>query len=316
MARPRRRAPRADGVVLARPPDLVARQGRAGTDAAPAPSAAGACAGQLPRAPASDHHRRRHAALARRQLEPRVGPERELRPRGDGAVLPRPRELHRGRRPQRRLRVLRVVRRRRTGQRGHSEPEWRTHGTGRVPRHARSSAPKPRSTRSAITRRARRSSPGRSTSTSSGARPDSDVLAELAGSFRDSGLDIAALVAATLRHPAFLDARNNRPRTPSSSSSPPGTSSRRRLELWVLNDLGQVPFEPPNVAGWPGSARWVSAGAVFAKAQLACDNSWDTVAVDTADPVGRDPRQGRVVRGQRRDPRCPRRRSCLGGVPP
>ena len=33
----------------------------------------------------------------------------------------------------------------------------------------------------------------------------------------------------------------------------------------VLGDMGQIPFEPPNVAGWPGGAQWLNSATFFAR---------------------------------------------------
>jgi uncharacterized protein (DUF1800 family) len=33
----------------------------------------------------------------------------------------------------------------------------------------------------------------------------------------------------------------------------------------VLGDMGQVPFEPPNVAGWPGGASWLNSSTMMAR---------------------------------------------------
>jgi len=119
-----------------------------------------------------------------------------------------------------------------------------------------------------------------------GTPPDDAVLGELAGVLRDSGLEIAPLVAAVVHRPEFLTSRANRPRTALEFFLAARSFLETDLDHYVLDQLGQVPFQPPNVAGWPGSARWVSAGATFAKVQLAVDNSGDTVATDTDDPVG------------------------------
>jgi uncharacterized protein (DUF1800 family) len=32
-----------------------------------------------------------------------------------------------------------------------------------------------------------------------------------------------------------------------------------------LTDMGQIPFEPPNVAGWPGGAHWLNSATIFAR---------------------------------------------------
>ena len=53
----------------------------------------------------------------------------------------------------------------------------------------------------------------------------------------------------------------------------------------TLGALGQVPFAPPNVAGWAGWARWVSVGAAYGRAQVAGDNAYETPTLDDEDPV-------------------------------
>lgn len=42
----------------------------------------------------------------------------------------------------------------------------------------------------------------------------------------------------------------------------------RLRSLRGLATTGQVPFEPPNVGGWPGGPAWLSSGALFARANL------------------------------------------------
>jgi uncharacterized protein (DUF1800 family) len=58
-----------------------------------------------------------------------------------------------------------------------------------------------------------------------------------------------------------------------------------RPDTWVLHQLGQVPFHPPNPAGWPVSSRWITAGAAFVRAQAAMSLWDDTEVVDSDDPV-------------------------------
>ncbi len=115
--------------------------------------------------------------------------------------------------------------------------------------------------------------------------PADDRRAELAAGFRDGGLEIRPLVEAIVRHPSFLETRLNRPRSGIEWFIAAQSFFDAEFDEWRLYELGQVPFEPPNVAGWPGNERWVSAGAVMVKAAAAWDYSGDSPTFETDDPV-------------------------------
>ncbi len=42
-------------------------------------------------------------------------------------------------------------------------------------------------------------------------------------------------------------------------------AGNRRRDGGALGQMGQVPFEPPNVAGWPGGASWLNSSTLFAR---------------------------------------------------
>jgi uncharacterized protein (DUF1800 family) len=44
-----------------------------------------------------------------------------------------------------------------------------------------------------------------------------------------------------------------------------GIQQGRRGSTGALGAMGQVPFEPPNVAGWPGGASWLNSATIFAR---------------------------------------------------
>jgi uncharacterized protein (DUF1800 family) len=93
-----------------------------------------------------------------------------------------------------------------------------------------------------------------------------DALAER---FRASGLSIRVLVEDVVRHPQFLELRLNRPRWPVEWITAALVATGRRdpqVALDLCYSLGQVPFEPPNVAGWPGGRRWLSASQALVRA--------------------------------------------------
>jgi len=55
---------------------------------------------------------------------------------------------------------------------------------------------------------------------------------------------------------------------------------------WTLDGMGQVPFAPPNVAGWKSNAYWTSASQFATRADFARGVTWDLRA-DGANDVGR-----------------------------
>lgn len=52
--------------------------------------------------------------------------------------------------------------------------------------------------------------------------------------------------------------------------------------VWQLEHLGQMPYLPPNVAGWPNDLRWLSPGSLLGRASY-------THAVGLEEAVGTDP---------------------------
>lgn len=121
-----------------------------------------------------------------------------------------------------------------------------------------------------------------------GVAPDAPTLGALATLFRGANLEIAPLVVAVLRDPVFLERRNNRARLPIewfvAANAVLGVETPDD-DLDVLEQLGQEPFSPPNVAGWPLGPRWQSASASMARAAHAWDASDDSETVSTSDPV-------------------------------
>jgi uncharacterized protein (DUF1800 family) len=121
-----------------------------------------------------------------------------------------------------------------------------------------------------------------------GVRPDASLLASLADKFRNGNLEIKPLVTAILRDPTFVEHRMNRPRFPIewvlAAHAVLGPIKDDDLTE-ILSTLGQVPFQPPNVAGWPLSPRWLSAGAAMSRASWTLDRSSDTEVTAEPDQV-------------------------------
>lgn len=41
--------------------------------------------------------------------------------------------------------------------------------------------------------------------------------------------------------------------------------------LWSLEYLGQMPYNPPNVGGWPNGDRWLSSGSMLTRTSVTFD---------------------------------------------
>lgn len=88
--------------------------------------------------------------------------------------------------------------------------------------------------------------------------------------WHDQNLEITPLVEKILRSNEFANARYNRPKTGfewwatmiTATGSDP-------TQLWDLMTLGQMPYRPPNVGGWPGGDRWLSPGSMLGRASIA-----------------------------------------------
>jgi uncharacterized protein (DUF1800 family) len=91
-----------------------------------------------------------------------------------------------------------------------------------------------------------------------------------------SGRDIKALLKAVLVDPAFAMATGTMVASPVEwlvgamrTLAIPSTADNVQAGLGVLRRLGQVPFLPPNVSGWPSGAAWSSTAAASTRAAAA-----------------------------------------------
>ncbi len=102
-----------------------------------------------------------------------------------------------------------------------------------------------------------------------GTAPSPERRTELGDLFRANDLEIMPLVSAIVRSAAFEDAVHARPRYPIEwfvhVTNVLGTPATTDDHLWVLQQLDQLPFGPPNVAGWPEGERWVSPSQALAR---------------------------------------------------
>jgi uncharacterized protein (DUF1800 family) len=113
--------------------------------------------------------------------------------------------------------------------------------------------------------------------------------ASLAQTYRDSGLNNKALVRAILNDKTFFKRRSTRPRYPvewvTAAMAAMGMSSNSDMAINQLSNMGQLPFYPPSVAGWPTGLRWLSPSLALARAALATESPAIKAVADASDPV-------------------------------
>ena len=102
-----------------------------------------------------------------------------------------------------------------------------------------------------------------------GLEPDAATLGQLAGAYGPTG-DVRAVVSAIVNLPAFLSdpAIGCRAKTPVELMVSAAKALRFDLSAvdytWQMRDLlGQYPFLPPNVSGWPAGKRWLNTGVAM-----------------------------------------------------
>lgn len=99
---------------------------------------------------------------------------------------------------------------------------------------------------------------------------DDATIRTWADSFRNSGYEIAPLVGAILRSEHFVAPSAGRPRTPIEwyCGALRVSGDERRDSNLDLFELGQSPYLPPNVSGWPPAATWTGPTQMQARAML------------------------------------------------
>jgi uncharacterized protein (DUF1800 family) len=114
-----------------------------------------------------------------------------------------------------------------------------------------------------------------------GVAPSDERLKAVADEFRSSGLNIATLVESIVRGDEFLQLRMNRPRyaiewwgAMLGALGEFREGEDRDNAPWTLEQLDQLPYLPPNVAGWSPGAKWVSASQQLTRASYVWGLSW------------------------------------------
>jgi hypothetical protein len=96
-------------------------------------------------------------------------------------------------------------------------------------------------------------------------------FSELGDVLRSNDWEIRPLVNEILHHNDFVNAVGRRTRQPvewftgAAAAFDLSEIGENGFDYWQLQQMGQVPFEPPNVASWPDDDRWTSASHVMAR---------------------------------------------------
>lgn len=101
--------------------------------------------------------------------------------------------------------------------------------------------------------------------------PGPDVIAPLADTFQSSGLSIKAVVRQLFLLPQFYSADSYQSLIKSPAEFVVGAARNLFLKTDAagypafMQQMGMDLFNPPNVAGWPGGANWLSSASFFAR---------------------------------------------------
>ncbi len=101
--------------------------------------------------------------------------------------------------------------------------------------------------------------------------PEPALVDAVAASFRASGYDVGRLMGTILRSNVFYSERAYRALVKSpldvtiGAMKTLGANEVGARTLGSLAAMGQVPMQPPNVAGWPGGRLWLNTGTYLAR---------------------------------------------------
>ncbi len=106
-------------------------------------------------------------------------------------------------------------------------------------------------------------------------KPEPAEVTRLAAIFRTSGYEMKPLMRALLLSPAFRDPANRGALIKSPVELIVGTVHVLGLPVpektglvRMMAGLGQSPFDPPNVKGWPGGESWISTNTLLLRQQF------------------------------------------------
>ncbi len=135
--------------------------------------------------------------------------------------------------------------------------------------------------------------------------PSAALVDSLAATFRAENLNIAELVRAILTHPEFWgdESRFALVKSPveyvGSLVKRTGVPVEGQQYHYLMSGMGQVLFEPPNVAGWKNNGYWLSTATAWGRARFATFMRWKIDDVGFLDSIvgGENPAAiaGRII---------------------
>jgi uncharacterized protein (DUF1800 family) len=125
-----------------------------------------------------------------------------------------------------------------------------------------------------------------------GVAPSKERTEHLGKILKSRKYQITPLLEEIVHDPNFLLARMNRPRYPIEwfvaavdAIGQPRDNEESDIAPWTLEQLDQLPFKPPNVAGWPPGPKWLSASQQLARAAYVWASSSKMRPIEEKDPV-------------------------------
>jgi uncharacterized protein (DUF1800 family) len=135
--------------------------------------------------------------------------------------------------------------------------------------------------------------------------PEPELINAVAATFRQSGYDVAHLMGVLLRSNIFYSPRAYRALVKSpievviGALKTLGATTVGARTIGAMGAMGQIPMQPPNVAGWPGGRLWLNTGAYLARLNYlhqlvmfkpaATDMAMTQMSTDAGLPAGMDP---------------------------
>ena len=102
-----------------------------------------------------------------------------------------------------------------------------------------------------------------------GVPPSPAEASELGAWWSSQGLELQPLIERILLSDAFDHSRLVRPRSPLEFyCAVRSIIGFGESELWRLLELGQAPYRPPNVGGWPARSAWLAPAGLLPRTQM------------------------------------------------